>query len=52
VAAWLAWIVAALSVAMFVASAGLTALSLYDRSDAPGAQEAVRRPWWRRMFGS
>ena len=29
VAARLAWIVAALSVAMFVASAGLTALSLY-----------------------
>jgi len=21
-------------------------------SDAPGAQEGVRRPWWRRMFGS
>ena len=21
-------------------------------SDAPGAQEAVRRSWWRRMFGS
>jgi predicted ArsR family transcriptional regulator len=20
-------------------------------SDAPGAQEGVRRPWWRRMFG-
>jgi hypothetical protein len=34
-AAWLAWIVAALSVAMFVASAGLTALSLYG---APATQ--------------
>lgn len=21
------------------------------RSDAPGAQEDVQRPWWRRMFG-
>jgi len=21
------------------------------RSDAPGAQEGVQRPWWRRMFG-
>ena len=21
------------------------------RSDAPGAQEGTRRPWWRRMFG-
>jgi excisionase family DNA binding protein len=21
------------------------------RSDAPGAQEGARRPWWRRMFG-
>jgi len=21
------------------------------RPDAPGAQEGVRRPWWRRMFG-
>lgn len=22
------------------------------RSDAPGPQEAVRRPWWRRVFGA
>jgi hypothetical protein len=22
------------------------------RSDAPGLQEAARRPWWRRVFGS
>jgi excisionase family DNA binding protein len=22
------------------------------RPDAPGAQEGVRRPWWRRMFGA
>ncbi len=22
------------------------------RPDAPGAQEGVQRPWWRRMFGS
>ena len=22
------------------------------RSDAPGPQEGVRRPWWRRVFGS
>jgi hypothetical protein len=22
------------------------------RSDAPGAQEGARRPWWRRVFGS
>ena len=22
------------------------------RPDASGAQESVRRPWWRRMFGS
>jgi hypothetical protein len=21
------------------------------RSDAPGAQEGVRRPWWRKVFG-
>jgi len=21
-------------------------------SDAPGAQEGVQRPWWRRMFGT
>ena len=21
------------------------------RSDAPGAQEGARRPWWRRVFG-
>jgi hypothetical protein len=21
------------------------------RSDAPGPQDGVRRPWWRRMFG-
>jgi hypothetical protein len=40
-AAWLAWIVAALSVTMFVASAGLTALSLYD---APATQPSST--WW------
>jgi hypothetical protein len=21
------------------------------RSDSPGTQEGVRRPWWRRVFG-
>jgi hypothetical protein len=40
-AAWLAWIVATLSVTMFVASAGLTALSLYD---APATQPSST--WW------
>jgi hypothetical protein len=40
-AAWLAWIVAALSVAMFVASAGLIALSLYG---APATQPSST--WW------
>jgi hypothetical protein len=25
--------------------------SAEPRSDAPGAQEGVRRPWWRRVFG-